>query len=238
MTAQPLRVLVVDDDFMVARVHRKFVERVPGFEVVGEARTGAEALEAVREQRPDLVLLDIYLPDITGLEVLRALRAGADPVDVLVVSAARDLETVQEAYRGGAVQYLIKPFTAEAMRDRLTEFQRRHRSVQAAATGGEVGQRDVDALFGTGGTSRPRDPELPKGLTVQTLQLVGSALRAHASEQPPSMSAAECAEEVGLARVSVRRYLEHLVATGHAEVSLKYGRAGRPERRYVWVAGE
>lgn len=232
----PLRVLVVDDDFMVARVHRKFVERVPGFVVVAEARSGADALEAVREHRPDLVLLDIYLPDMTGLDVLRSLRAEADPVDVLVVSAARDLETVQEAFRGGAVQYLIKPFTAEAMRDRLTEFQRRHRSVQAAATDGEVGQREVDALFGAGGAARTRDAELPKGLTVQTLQLVGSALSGHARDEQPTLSAAECAEEVGLARVSVRRYLEHLVATGHAEVSLKYGRAGRPERRYRWVS--
>ena len=231
-----LRVLVVDDDFMVARVHRKFVERVPGFEVVAEARSGEEALDAVREHRPDLVLLDIYLPDMTGLEVLRSLRAEADPVDVLVVSAARDLETVQEAFRGGAVQYLIKPFTAEAMRDRLTEFQRRHRSVQAAtASDREMAQREVDALFGAGATPGPRDAELPKGLTVQTLQLVGSALRARAGAEAASLSAAECAEEVGLARVSVRRYLEHLVATGHAEVSLRYGKAGRPERRYRWL---
>ena len=235
MTA--LRVLVVDDDFMVARVHRRFVERVPGFEVVGEARTGAEAIDAVRELRPDLVLLDIYLPDMTGLEVLRSLRAEADPVDVLVVSAARDLETVQEAFRGGAVQYLIKPFTAEAMRDRLTDFQRRHRSVQSAVAGsGEMAQREVDALFGaTSSARRPSDAELPKGLTVQTLQLVGSALKAATAEEGATLSAAECADEVGLARVSVRRYLEHLVATGHAEVSLRYGRAGRPERRYRWV---
>jgi response regulator of citrate/malate metabolism len=232
-----LRVLVVDDDFMVARVHRKFVERVPGFEVVGEARTGTEAIDAVRELRPDLVLLDIYLPDMTGLEVLRSLRAATDPVDVLVVSAARDLETVQEAFRGGAVQYLIKPFTAEAMRDRLTEFQRRHRSVQSAVAGsGEMAQREVDALFGaTAAARRPSDAELPKGLTVQTLQLVGSALKAATSEEGATLSSTECADEVGLARVSVRRYLEHLVTTGHAEVSLRYGRAGRPERRYRWV---
>ncbi len=235
MTA--LRVLVVDDDFMVARVHRKFVERVPGFEVIGEVRTGAEALDAVRRLQPDLVLLDIYLPDMTGLEVLRALRAEADPVDVLVVSAARDLETVQEAFRGGAVQYLIKPFTADAMRERLTDFQRRRRSVQSAESGsGEMAQREVDALFGAAATARrPTDAELPKGLTVQTLQLVGSALKSATLDDGETLSATECAEAVGLARVSVRRYLEHLVTTGHAEVSLRYGRAGRPERRYRWV---
>jgi response regulator of citrate/malate metabolism len=235
----PLRVLVVDDDFMVARVHRRFVELVPGFEVVGEARSGQDALEAVRTHEPDLVLLDIYLPDMTGLDVLRTLRADGNPVDVLVISAARDLETVQEAFRGGAVQYLIKPFTADVMRERLTEFQKRHRSVHAAASqaDGEVGQREVDALFRGARASRPTDADLPKGLTVQTLQLVGRALRDAAADEPSTLSAAECAEVVGLARVSVRRYLEHLVETGHAEVTLRYGQAGRPERRYRWVGG-
>ncbi|QNN54855.1 response regulator [Nocardioides mesophilus] len=232
-----MRVLVVDDDFMVARVHRKFVERVPGFEVVAEARSGEAALAAVREHRPDLVLLDIYLPDMTGLEVLRSLRAQADPVDVLVVSAARDLETVQEAFRGGAVQYLIKPFTAEVMRERLTEFARRRRSVQAAATqgDGEMAQREVDALFGGQRAARPGGADLPKGLTVQTLQLVARALKEQGAAEQPTLSAAECAEQVGLARVSVRRYLEHLAETGRAEVGLRYGQAGRPERRYRWL---
>lgn len=234
----PLRVLVVDDDFMVARVHRRFVERVPGFEVVAEARSGQDALEAVATHRPDLVLLDIYLPDMTGLDVLRALRTAADPVDVLVVSAARDLATVQEAFRGGAVQYLIKPFTAETMRERLTDFQRRHRSVRAAASqsDGEVDQREVDALFLGSPRARPADAPLPKGLAGQTLQLVGQALRDRTSDSTTTLSAAECASEVGLARVSVRRYLEHLVETGHAEVTLRYGQTGRPERRYRWTA--
>lgn len=233
----PLRVLVVDDDFMVARIHRRFVERVPGFEVVGEARTGEDALVAVAEQRPDLVLLDIYLPDMTGIDVLRRLRGGAHPVDVLVVTAARDVETVQAAYRGGAVQYLIKPFTAEAMAERLVEFRRRQRSLAGSgAAGREVGQREVDALFGSGGAApTARDADLPKGLTVQTLRLVAGALRTASSGEVPTLSAAECAEEVGLARVSVRRYLEHLVETGRAEVDLRYGRAGRPERRYHWL---
>lgn len=238
----PLRVLVVDDDFMVARIHRRFVERVPGFAVVGEARTGADALTAVREHAPDLVLLDIYLPDMTGIEVLRSLRAGEHPVDVLVVTAARDVETVQAAYRGGAVQYLIKPFTAEAMAERLTEFQRRHRSLaRTGGTAGEIGQREVDALFGSGAAPPPaRDADLPKGLTVHTLRLVAGALRAASggaasADARGTLSAAECAEEVGLARVSVRRYLEHLVETGRAEVDLRYGRAGRPERRYRWL---
>ncbi|MDQ4055629.1 MAG: response regulator [Actinomycetota bacterium] len=232
----PLRVLVVDDDFMVARVHHAYVERVPGFEVVGEARTGGEALEAVREHRPDLVLLDIYLPDMSGLEVLRSLRAADDPVDVLVISAARDLATVESAYRGGVVQYLIKPFTAAELEARLTEYRRRRRSMHHAASqrDGSVAQREVDALFGKG-AAVVSDADLPKGLTLATLRLVASALREHTAGPDETMGAADCAEAAGLARVSARRYLEHLVQIGRAEVSLRYGQAGRPQRRYRWT---
>ena len=231
-----LRVLVVDDDFMVARIHRRFVEQVDGFEVVGEARSGAEALVAADELNPDLVLLDIYLPDMSGLEVLRALRGKGNQVDVLVVTAARDVDTVQQALRGGVVHYLIKPFTAEAMRERLLDFERSHRSVKAVERiGGEVGQDEVDAIFHGSRKPTSREAVLPKGLAAETLELVVSALSGRADDERRTLSAAECAEQVGLARVSVRRYLEHLVGAGMAEVSLKYGAAGRPERRYRWT---
>jgi response regulator of citrate/malate metabolism len=228
-------VLVVEDDFMVAKIHRRYVERVEGFEVVGEARTGAEALQAVSELDPDLVLLDIYLPDMSGLEVLRRLRHEAHPVDVLVVTAARDAETVKESLRGGAVQYLIKPFTGAVMEERLLEFLRTRESLREADGEAEVDQRRVDAMFGS--TRRPAsmDADLPKGLTAQTLRLVAGALRGVATDGGGTLSATECAERAGLARVSARRYLEHLVRIGYAEVSLRYGGAGRPERRYRWI---
>ncbi|HET7304061.1 MAG TPA: response regulator [Segeticoccus sp.] len=230
-------VVVVDDDFMVARVHRQFVERVDGFEVLGEARTGEEALAAVAELHPDLVLLDIYLPDRSGLEVLRALRGAGHRVDVLVVTAARDVETVRETLRGGAVQYLIKPFGFEDLRSRLEEFATTRRAVRAAERSGEgVEQEQVDSLFAAR-RAKTSEPPMPKGLTPQTLGLVLAALRDASGAAEPSLSAAECATTTGLARVSVRRYLEYLAEQGRAEVSLRYGRAGRPERRYRWAAG-
>jgi response regulator of citrate/malate metabolism len=109
--------------------------------------------------------------------------------------------------------------------------------VRAAASlaDGEVGQREVDALFGGSRAARVTDAALPKGLSVPTLQLVGRALREHTAGESATLSAGECAEAVGLARVSVRRYLEHLVESGRAEVSLRYGQTGRPERRYRWT---
>ncbi|MDX3657462.1 response regulator [Streptomyces sp. ID05-26A] len=221
-----IRVLVVDDDFMVAKVHSGYVARTGGFEVVGVAHTGGDALRLVRELKPDLVLLDVYLPDVTGLEVLKSLRANED-VDVIVITAATDVETVRSAMRGGVLHYLIKPFDYSALRDQLAHFaslrEKLHRLDSA-------GQADVDQVFGARPTSKPL---LPKGLTPETARLVENALRAH----PEGQSASECASSTGVARVSARRYLEHFVSMGRAEVRLRYGGTGRPERIYALVPG-
>ncbi|NUP03534.1 MAG: response regulator [Nonomuraea sp.] len=214
-----VRVLVVDDDFMVARIHSGYVSRVPGFEVVSVAHSGADALAAVAGLRPDLVLLDIYLPDMSGLEVLKAL----DDVDVLMISAARDVPTVREAMRGGAVNYLIKPFTAAALAERLRQYADTRNRL--TAIGREARQDDVDRLFGA-----PRPAPMPKGLSPATCALVAETLR----EAGRDLSAAETAELTGLSRVSARRYLEHLCASGRAELHPRYGTAGRPEHRYRW----
>ncbi|MFC4493173.1 response regulator [Streptomyces ovatisporus] len=155
-----IRVLVVDDDFMVARLHSTLVGQVPGFTVAGAVHSGTDALAAVRELQPDLVLLDMYLPDLPGLEVLRELRGGAAPEegpDVLVVTAARDAETVRGAQRGGAVQYIIKPFEGQLLKERLRRYAE-HRA--ALATLHAPQQDDVDRLFAEGagsGTARTAD---------------------------------------------------------------------------------
>ncbi|MBE1587235.1 response regulator [Nonomuraea angiospora] len=216
-----IRVMVVDDDFMVARIHSGYVARVPGFRVVSVAHSGADALAAAAELRPDLVLLDIYLPDMSGLEVLKQLHG----VDVLMISAARDVPTVREAMRGGAVNYLIKPFTAAALTDRLQQYADTRRRL--TAIGPEARQDDVDRLFGSPKTSAP----MPKGLSAATCELVAETLR----EAGRDLSATETAELTGLSRVSVRRYLEYLCVAGQAEFRPRYGTAGRPEHRYRWL---
>jgi response regulator of citrate/malate metabolism len=217
-------VLVVDDDFMVAKVHSGYVNRTPGFEVVGVAHTGADALAAVRDLAPDLVLLDIYLPDMDGLTVLRQLRSGDGDTDVIVISAATDVDTVRAAMRGGVLHYLIKPFSYAALYDQLRHFAGLQEKLNALS---EAAQSDVDQVFGArpGGSAA-----LPKGLTTETAELVQRVLTGSSED----MSAAECAAAAQLSRVSARRYLEHFVETGHARVRLRYGTTGRPERRYRW----
>jgi response regulator of citrate/malate metabolism len=217
-----IEVLVVDDDFMVARIHTGFVERTPGFTVTGVAHSGAHALVEAERLQPDLVLLDVYLPDVSGLDLLGALREAAPEVDVLVISAAREAETVRRALRGGIVHYLMKPFSYDDLRVRLEHYQQTY-----AGMGGErTDQADIDRVFGLAGTEK----RLPKGFSAQTLRLVEDMLRAATAD----VSAAEAASLLGISRVSARRYLEHLSETGRVEVSLRYGEVGRPERRYAW----
>lgn len=216
-------VLVVDDDFMVAEIHRRFVDRTAGFTTVGVARTGAEALTAVAELAPDLVLLDVHLPDMSGLAVLRQLRADGNMVGVIMITAARELDTVSGALHGGAADYLIKPFEFPQLQEKLDGFRSRTAALQ---TGSGADQSLIDSLFG-GSSGEARKDELPKGLSAETGALVLDAIRTHGE-----LSSSECADRVGLSRVSARRYLEHYLAKGALEIRLQYGKAGRPERRY------
>lgn len=231
MTDRP-RVLVVDDDFAVAALHRGFVELHGRFTVVGVAHDGAEALRLVDETAPDLVLLDVYLPDMSGLEVLQRLRARPGrPVDVIAITAARELETVRTAMAGGVLHYLVKPFTARVLRERLDDYLRHQAEIRRTeGRESELDQDQVDRLLATPRRGQPA-ATLPKGLSRATMEAVRDALAAHAG----SASAQEIGDGVGVSRVSARRYLEHLVAEGHARMAPKYGASGRPENRYVWI---
>jgi response regulator of citrate/malate metabolism len=228
-----IRVVVVDDDFMVAKVHTVFVERTPGFTVVGSAHSGAAALSAAAKLQPDLLLLDVYLPDMTGLQVLKELRAAPGPesaVDVLVITAAQDADTVRTALRGGVSGYLIKPFEYVDLRSRLEGIAEARQRLQRLGGDSDESarQEDVDRLF----RAAPRlqePPALPKRVAAETNALVQKALE---DAGPDGLSARECAERTGLSRVSARRYLEYLTQVGRAEVQSRYGGAGRPERRF------
>jgi response regulator of citrate/malate metabolism len=214
-------VLVVDDDFMVARIHSGFVERTEGFRVVGVAHTGTAALDRAAALHPDLVLLDVHLPDMSGLEVLAALRAGGNVPGVVMVTADRELEVVKAALRGGAMQYLVKPFHYDDLAHRLG----RVRDALAERGTGKADQATIDRLFAV--DARHGSAPLPKGLSQVTAELVLTSLRERGEQ-----SAAECADALGLSRVTARRYLEHFVGTGSAKVRLNYGGTGRPEHRY------
>ena len=223
-----ITVLVVDDDFRVARIHSAFVDRVEGFRTIGVAADGAEALAMAGRLVPDLILLDLYLPDIFGLDLLNQMRVAGVEGDVIVISAANESETVERALKLGVANYLLKPFTLDDLSGRLSEY-RSQRDRRLRPLVGD--QADVDRIFGR---SEPTIAEsLPKGMSPETAELILATLRERTEEQ----SAQQCAAAVGISRVSARRYLEFFVSQGWAQVSLRYGSRGRPERRYRLAIG-
>ncbi|GDY31944.1 response regulator [Gandjariella thermophila] len=219
-----IRVLVVEDDFRVAQVHAAFAERVPGFTVVGTASTAEEARGKIRDREPDLVLLDHYLPDSSGLALLAELT-----VDTIMLTAASDAASVRAAFAAGALNYLVKPFTAEQLGERLSAYARYRRHL--SSLGRSVTQEEIDRALRL--LHEGNRPPAPKGQSPVTARLVADALKA--AEGP--CSAAEIAARLGIARATAQRYLAGLAQEGRATMTLRYGATGRPEHRYQWAAG-
>ncbi len=226
MSPPPIRTLVVDDDYRVASIHAAYVAKVEGFVTVGAAHTAARAVEAARDLRAELVLLDIYLPDGDGLEVVRTLTEQQARPDVLVITAARDVATVRTAMQFGAVHYLVKPFGFAALRERLVSY--RSLRLRMAGLTDSAEQADVDALFSLLRQAPELPPAPPKGHSAPTLELVRNAVK----EAGRDVSAAEVAELAGISRATAQRYLTFLTRHGILHLHLRYGGAGRPEHRY------
>ncbi len=214
--------LIVEDDYHVATIHGAYVRRVRGFEVAGHAASAASARAEIARLGPALVLLDLYLPDGHGLDVMRdALERKGERPDFLVITAARDMATVRTAMQLGAVHYLVKPFTFAQLEERLVAY----RDLQGRfARMTEAEQHEVDALYGLLRGPAP----LPKGQSGPTMGAIRSLLAASAED----VSASEIAQRIGISRSTAQRYLAELARQGKVELRLHYGSTGRPEHRY------
>ncbi len=215
-----VRVLLVEDDARVARVNREWLERDPQVQVVGTAASCAQASELLRVLTPDLVLLDVYLPDGSGADLLRGWRAAGEWVDVVMVTAAGDEATVRATLAFGVLDYLIKPFGGSRLAGAVARHRARSRLAQDSFS-----QAELDRFRGLGVENEAAPP---KGVDVHTLERVAETLAA----APEALSAEEVGARVGLSRVTAWRYLEFLVRSGRAELAHHYGAAGRPAKLY------
>ncbi len=221
-------VVIVEDDPMVMEINRSFVNTVAGFQVVGVAKTGGEALAIIKERTPSLALLDVYLPDMSGVFALREIRKQGLPTDVILVTAAHDAETIQNSFRYGAIDYIIKPFKLQRLQAALENYALLRKRLSKKPF---LQQEDLDGLTLNRGATGNFDGNLyglPKGLNELTLRQVFLYLL----KQKQSLSAEEIAGEMGLARVTARRYLEYLCRQGKVELELQYGSVGRPVKKY------
>ncbi|MGZ4566370.1 MAG: response regulator [Blastococcus sp.] len=222
-----IRTLIVDDDPNAVSIHREFVDRLPEFTAVATTTSGTEAVQLADRLRPDLLLLDMYLPDLPGLEVLRALRAsGRPPIDVIAITSAKDVDVLRGAMTLGVVHYIVKPFGFRAFRERLENYAAaRSRLAEAQAPG----QREIDRIFAL--LRSGSDDMLPKGISAATLKVVVDILRS-AEER---LTAGDLAIRAGFGESVARRYLKFLSDSGNVEYQPRYGSAGRPEHLYSWT---
>lgn len=215
-TGTDLRVLVVDDDFRVAGLHAGYVDAAPGFVALPPVTDARMVPKAVAEYRPDLILLDVYLPHVSGLDLL----AGLD-VDAFVLSAAAEGEAVRTALRRGALSYLVKPFQQKALADRLRAYARYRRLLST----GTVDQAAIDRARRV--LLVDDQPEAASS-GAATEQAVLAAVMTAGEE----LTVMEVAEAVGVSRATAQRYLSQLAQTGQVHLGLRYGARGRPEHRY------
>jgi two-component system response regulator DctR len=219
------RVLIVEDDPVVASVYERTVASMNRLEVVGTVTSGEDA-RAILQRRPcDLMLLDLRLAGMSGVTLLQELRSKGNPVEVIALTATRNSKAVRSVIQRGAIDYLVKPFTIERLRQALALFLTR---ASALSEDRQLDQEAVDRICASG-----RLPKrwLPKGLTEAGLSSVREVLEA-ASD---AMSSSEIADETGMARVTARRYLEYLVATDQAWVNALPDGPGRPRKLYEMV---
>ncbi|MCU1575114.1 MAG: chemotaxis protein CheY [Micrococcaceae bacterium] len=230
--ARPVRVLVVDDEPIAAAAHGAYVQRLDGFALAGLAHDGQSALRCLQDAEAsgvplDLMLLDMNLPDLHGLDVSRRARAAGYAVDIIAITAVRELQVVRGAVSAGIVQYLIKPFTYKVFAEKMTNYLQFRRQLEAQP--GAASQAGVDQAFASLRT--PVDTDLPKGLSSGTLAAVIAMLK----EQGGPASAQEVMERLGMSRVTARRYLEYLAEQKSVRRSARYGTPGRPENEYTWL---
>ncbi|GAV23612.1 response regulator [Carboxydothermus pertinax] len=216
-----IKTVVVEDDPMVLEINKSFVKEVEGFQIIGTFKNGNDLLAFLNSNSPDLIILDIYLPDIDGLTLLKEVRKRNISVDVLAITAAQQGEIVAELLRYGVVDYIIKPFKKERLIDALLTYKNKYLKIGQKRN---VKQEDIDRLFSRSSTGG----NLPKGLHETTLKMILKTLED--AEEP--LSASEVAERVGISRVTARRYLDYLEKEGMAGKEVQYGNIGRPVNFY------
>ncbi|AHL70576.1 response regulator [Bacillus altitudinis] len=222
-----IKVLIAEDDFRIAAIHESYIQKVQGFQVAGKAKSAKDLWEALQKEQVDLILLDVYMPDELGTNLLPLLRERHPEVDVIIITAATETMLLRDALHYGVVHYLIKPVTAQKFTQVLTEYKEKRELINSKE---EVNQTMIDLFFGQiQEESQQKDErDLPTGINSLTLDKVKTFMAAEMN----GITAEELGEKMGASRTTARRYVEYLVTTGECRAELAYGIIGRPERKY------
>ncbi|MBQ8028518.1 MAG: response regulator [Clostridia bacterium] len=218
------KVLIVEDDPMVAMINEQYVRRNKNFEIVGKCSDGLSALSFLENNAVDLLILDVFMPKMDGFETLRKIRNKQITVDAIMVTAANERESLEEALHLGIVDYLVKPFTFDRFQMALEKYIAQNNALRYIDT---LSQKSIDHIIDN--SRKNSDVLYPKGIQEKTLQLIMEYLKTNNSEW---FTGDEIAEKVGLTGVTVRRYMNYLAESGRVIGEMDYETGGRPCMRY------
>lgn len=219
-----INVAIAEDDFRVAQIHEAYLENVKGMQLVGKAMNATETFDLLKNHSVDLLLLDVYMPDRLGTEILHEIRLSHPGLDIIMITAANDKAFLEKALEYGVYYYLIKPVALKQFKETMEKYKKKHQLMQTTA---EVNQGVLEQLFGKGSVEREQQ-SLPTGIDSLTLGKVIELLQSNDG----GLTSEDVGQKLGASRTTARRYLEYLVGTGHLKAESVYGIVGRPERRY------
>ncbi|MBQ9806208.1 MAG: response regulator [Clostridia bacterium] len=218
------KVLIVEDDPMVSMINEQYVNRNKSFRVVAKCKNGKSALEYLEDNNVDLIVLDVYMPLMDGFETLREIRKNKKTVDIIMVTAANDRTSFEEALHLGVVDYLVKPFTYDRFRIALDKYISQVEVLKDIDT---LNQKNIDYIIEN---AHKKNGELyPKGIQERTLEMILDQMKKNPSRWMTGDEVAEC---IGLTGVTVRRYLNYLTQKGILFSEINYETGGRPCMRY------
>ncbi|WP_227934915.1 response regulator [Alkalihalobacillus deserti] len=219
-----IKVAIVEDDFRVAMIHEEFLLQVKGVKLVGKALNGKETIELLEKKEIDLLLLDIYMPDVLGVELMKEVRLNHPKVDIIMITAATEMQMVESALRNGVIDYILKPVTIERFKTTIEHYLQRKKFFEQK---NEMTQDSIDQYLGTVKPKTIEKEHTPTGIDPITLEKIKEIMT-----QQDGITADEAGEIMGASRTTARRYLEYLISIGAGKAELSYGIVGRPERKY------
>ena len=225
-----IKTMIVEDDPMVRQINSKFLNKVDGFILEKAVANLSEAKDFLSSNPVDLILLDVFLPNENGIDLLKWLRKNEISSDVILITADKSIDRVKDAFRYGVVDYLIKPFTFERFNESLSIFKERINSFKNNET---IEQGELDKLILSNKSKEINEEEvkhnLEKGFNKYTYNSIINELENIKEEY---FTTEDLSEKLGIAKVTIRKYLDYMSKQGQIEKIIEYGKIGRPLYKY------
>lgn len=219
-------VMIVEDDPMVAMINEQYVCKNPDFFIEGTCNNGQEALDFLQTHKVDLIVLDVFMPVMNGIETLKKIREKKISSEVIMVTAANDTTTLEETMYLGVVDYLIKPFAFERFQIALTKFISKRTTLKQSE---KINQESIDSLLLNNIEKiQPGQKTYPKGIQENTLNLMKQYFEENSGWQSCDM----ICEKLKISIVTVRHYLTYMVKEKQILESVNYSTGGRPSMLY------